>query len=127
MDINKLTGIVVDQCIRIHAKIGPGCFERVYEEILYYELNMAGLYVERQLLLPISYEELQIKNAYKLDLLVENRLILEIKSIYPLPLVYFKQIKTQLALSGLKHGLLLNFKEALMRDGIHRVFNNFGK
>lgn len=127
MDINKLTGIVVDQCIRIHSRIGPGCFERVYEEILYYELNMGGLNVDRQLLLPITYRELHIKNAYRLDMLVENSLILEIKSINPLPLVYFKQIKTQLALSGLKHGLLLNFKEALMRDGIHRVFNNFGK
>jgi len=127
MEIDRLTGIVIDHCVKIHSKIGPGCFERVYEEILYYELNKAGLNVERQLFLPINYKELHIKNAYRLDLLVESKLVLEVKSINPLPMVYFKQIRTQLALSGLKHGLLLNFKEALMREGIHRVFNNFGK
>jgi len=67
MDINTLTGIVIELCIKIHSKIGPGCFERVYEEILYYELAKLGFKVERQILLPIVYEELKIANAYKLD------------------------------------------------------------
>ena len=67
MDINILTGIVIELCIKIHSKIGPGCFERVYEEILYYELAKLGFKVERQILLPIVYEELKIANAYKLD------------------------------------------------------------
>lgn len=127
MDIHKLTGIVVDLCIKIHSKIGPGCFERVYEELLYYELIKLGLKVQRQLLLPIQYEELNIENAYKLDLLVEDMLVLELKTIYPLPSVYFKQIRTHLSLLNLKHGMLLNFKVELMKDGIHRVFNNFGR
>jgi len=127
MDINILTGIVTDLCIKIHSKIGPGCFEKVYEEILYYELTKLGFKVERQVLLPIEYEELKINNAYKLDLLVENMLVLELKSLYPLPPVYFKQIRTQLTLLNLKHGMLLNFKVELMKDGIHRVFNNFGR
>jgi len=126
MDINKLTGIVVDLCIKIHSKIGPGCYERVYEEILYYELTKLNLIVERQLLLPIEYEKLHIQNAYKLDLLIENKLVLELKSVYPLPSVYFKQLRTQLSLLNLKHGMLINFKVELMKDGIHRVFNNFG-
>ena len=127
MDIDKLTGIVVDICIKIHSKIGPGCFEKVYEELLYYELTKLGLKVQRQLLLPIQYEELNIENAYKLDLLVEDKLVRELKTLYPLPPVFFKQIRTQLSLLNLKYGMLLNFKVELMKDGIHRVFNNFGK
>lgn len=127
MDIDKLTGIVINLCIKIHSKIGPGCFERVYEEILYYELTRLGFKVERQLLLPIVYEDLKIDDAYKLDLLVEDMLVIELKTAYPLPPVFFKQIRTQLTLLDLKHGMLLNFKVELMKDGIHRVFNNHGK
>ena len=127
MEINLLTGKVVDLCIKIHNKVGPGCFERVYEEILYYELCKLGLNVHRQLLFPIAYEELLVENAYKLDLLVENKLVLELKSVYPLPGVYFNQLRTQLSLMNLKHGMLINFKVELMKQGIHRVFNNFGK
>jgi len=95
MDINTLTGTVIDLCIKIHSKIGPGCFERVYEEILYYELTRKGFKVERQILLPVKYDDMQIENAYKLDLLVEEMLVLELKSVYPLPPVFFKQIRTQ--------------------------------
>jgi GxxExxY protein len=127
MEINKLTGIVVDLCIKIHSRIGPGCFERVYEEILYFELCKLGIEVKRQLLLPLRWEELYIKSAYKLDLLLENKLIIELKSIYPLPALFFNQMRTHLSLLNLKHGMLVNFKVELMKDGIHRVFNNFGK
>jgi GxxExxY protein len=127
MEINKLTGQIVDLCIKIHNKVGPGCFERVYEEILYFELSKLGLYVQRQLLLPIHYETLYIENAYKLDLLIEKKLVLELKSVYPLPAIYFNQMRTQLSLLELKHGMLINFKVELMKEGIHRVFNNFGK
>jgi GxxExxY protein len=127
MQINELTAIVVDLCIKIHSRIGPGCFERVYEEILYYELIKLGFKVERQLLLPIKYDELFIKDAYKIDLLVENKLVLELKSVHPLHSVYYNQIRTHLSLLNLKHGMLINFKVELMKDGIHRVFNNFGK
>lgn len=91
MNIDTLTGIVVDICIRIHSKIGPGCFERVYEELLYYELTKLGLKVQRQLLLPIQYEELNIENAYKLDLLVEDQLVIELKTVYPLPPVFLSR------------------------------------
>lgn len=125
--INELTEFVIGLCIKIHSRIGPGCFEKVYEEILYYELTKLGLLVKRQLLLPVDYEELYIKDAYKIDLLVENRLVLELKSVHPLPLVYFNQVQTQLSLLNLKNGMLINFKVPKMKDGIHRVFNNFGK
>jgi GxxExxY protein len=125
--INELTEIVIGLCIKIHSKIGPGCFERVYEKILYYKLTKLNLIVRRQLLLPIDYEELHIKDAYKIDLLIEDRLIVELKSKHPLPPVDFNQIHTHLSLTNLKHGLLINFKVPHMKDGINRVFNNFGK
>jgi len=125
--INDLTAIVVDLCVKIRSRIGGGCFERVYEEILYYELTRFDLDVKRQLLLPIQYDELLVLDAYKVDLLIENKLVTELKSMHPLPPVYFNQIRTHLSLLNLKHGMLINFKVALMKDGIHRVFNNFGR
>ena len=127
MLINDLTGFIVDLCIKIHSKIGPGCFEKVYEEILFYELRKAGIPCHRQLYLPIEYELLNIQSAYKLDLLVDNRLILEIKSVPVLPLVSYKQLRTYLGILKLKHGMILNFQVNLMKDGIHRVYNNFGE
>lgn len=125
--INDLTELVIGLCIKIHSRIGPGCFEKVYEEILYYELTKLGLVVKRQLLLPVDYEELYIKDAYKIDLLLEDRLVIELKSVHPLPPVYFNQVQTQLSLLNLKHGMLVNFKVPKMKEGIHRVYNNFGK
>ena len=107
-------------------KIGPGCFERVYEEILYYEHTKLGFNVQRQLLLPIEWEKLFIKDAYKIDLLVENKLVIELKSIFPLPPVHFNQVHTHLSLLNLKHGMLINFKVPLMKEGLHRIFNNSG-
>ncbi len=127
MKIDELTSIVINQCIKIHTKLGPGCFEKVYEEALCYELLRLGIFFRRQLLLDVFYEELLIQNAYKLDLLVEEMLVIELKSVYPLPPVFFKQITTQLSLLNLKHGILINFKVPLMKEGLHRVFNNFGK
>ena len=126
MEANQITALIVDSSIKIHTAIGPGCYERVYDELLYYELNKIGLKVKRQITMPISYEVLQINDAYKLDLLIEDKVIIEIKSIeYILP-VHFKQVNTYLKLMNLKHGILLNFKVDLMKNGIHRVFNNFG-
>ena len=125
--INELTEFVIGLCIKIHSRVGPGCYERVYEEILYYELTKLGLFVKRQLLLPIDYDELHIKDAYKIDLLVEEKLIVELKSQNPLPPVDFNQVHTHLSLTNLKHGLLINFKVSKMKEGIHRVYNNFGK
>ena len=125
--MNTLTGIVVDLCIKIHSRIGAGYFERVYEEVLYYELCKLGIRVERQLLLPITYEDLYIEKAFKIDLLVDRRLVIELKSVFPLPSVYFNQLQTHLCLLNLKNGMLINFKEKLMKDGIHRVFNNSGQ
>lgn len=126
MEINTLTGIILDACIKIHTTIGPGCFEKVYEEALYYELQKRSILTERQILMPISYEQLYIEDAYRMDIVVEKRLIIEIKSIERLAPVHFKQVMTYLKLSGIKNGLLLNFNVEWMKDGFHRVFNNDG-
>ncbi|MCY7310815.1 MAG: GxxExxY protein [Chitinophagaceae bacterium] len=115
-----MTEIVIGLRIKIHTRVEPGCYERVYEEILYYELTTLGLFVKRQLLLPGDYDELHIKDAYKIDLLVEDMLIVELKSKHPLPPVDFNQIHTHLSLTNLKHGLLINFKVPEMKEGIHR-------
>ena len=127
METEELIRKIIGLAIKIHSKIGAGCFEKVYEEILYYELQKSGIVVHRQMVLPITYDELYIENAYKLDLLIENKIVVELKSVFPLHPVYFKQLKTQLALLNLKYGLILNFKTELMKDGIHRVYNNFGE
>ena len=126
MDVNKITGIIVDACVKIHVVIGPGCFERVYEELLYYELVKRGLKVERQLLMPITYENLKINDAYKLDLFIERQVLVEVKSVEHILPVHFSQVMTYLKLMKIKNGMLLNFKVALMKDGIHKVFNNKG-
>jgi len=126
MEVNELTGIVLDACIKIHTDIGPGCFEKVYEETLYYELFKRNVQAERQLLMPIAYEELLINDAYRVDLLVEKKLIVEIKSIERLAPVHYKQVMTYLRLMKIKNGLLLNFNVESMKDGFHRVFNNEG-
>ncbi|MEO6327617.1 MAG: GxxExxY protein [Ginsengibacter sp.] len=126
MEANQITALIVDSCIKVHTAIGPGCYERVYEELLYFELNKRNLYLDRQLTMPIVYETLHINDAYKLDLLVEKKIIVEIKSVEHILPVHFKQVNTYLKLMNLKHGMLLNFKVDLMKEGIHRVFNNFG-
>ena len=127
MLIDELTRIVISKAIKIHEKIGCGCFEIIYEEILYYELCKAGLEVKRQLLFPLLYDDLKFERAYKTDLIVENRLVVEIKTVYPLPPVYFAQVHSHLFLTKLRYGMLLNFKVPLMKEGIHRIFNNKGR
>ena len=126
MEINTLTGLIIEAAIKVHNTIGPGCYEKVYEECMVYELYRKNVEVHRQLILPISYEELRIENAYKLDLLIDERVIVEIKCVYDMNPVHFKQLNTYLKLLNLKHGILLNFKTNLMKEGIHRVFNNKG-
>ena len=86
MESEELIRKIIGLAIKIHTKIGPGCFEKVYEEVLYYELQKLGFIVHRQLVLPITYDELPIENAYKLDLLVDNKIVIELKSVFPLHL-----------------------------------------
>lgn len=126
MNIDEITGKIVDACIKIHSTVGPGCFEKVYEEILYFELVKRNLIVDRQVKMPIESETLFIPDAYRIDLLAEQKVIIEIKCVEHVLPVHFKQVMTSWKLMNIKNGILLNFKVDLMKDGIHRVFNNFG-
>lgn len=123
MNENELSRIVFDLGLKIHKKLGAGLFESVYEECLFYEINNYGLKVERQKYLPIIYENLLIEKAFKIDLIVENKLILEIKAVDFLNDIHRVQVLTYLKMTGCKLGLLLNFRTDVFKDGIKRVIN----
>jgi len=123
MTENEIAKIVVDCCYKIHTSLGPGLLESVYEEILCYELKKRGLNVERQKGLPVLYDELKMELGFRADIIVENKVILELKSLEVLAPVHSKQLLTYLKLTELKLGLLINFGEALIKNGIHRIVN----
>lgn len=124
MEENSLATLVLDKCFEIHRELGPGLFESVYEKILFYELEEAGLDVKEQLALPVIWKKKKIDLGFRIDLKVENRLIVELKSIESVLPVHKKQLLTYIRLSNVKLGLIVNFNENLLKDGIHRVVNN---
>jgi GxxExxY protein len=124
MTENEISRIVVDACYRIHSKLGPGLFESVYERILVIELEKEGLQVERQKVIPVKWDDVEIEQGFKADIIVENKVIIELKSIDKLADVHYKQLLTYLKLTDLKLGLLINFKENLIKMGIKRIVNN---
>ena len=125
MTENELAKIVVDCAFRIHKTLGPGLFESVYEEVLSYELIKRGLKVERQKLIGIVYDDIKLNIGFKADIVVNGTLIIEIKSVETIAYVHQKQLLTYLRLTNLKLGLLFNFNEALIKNGIHRIINGF--
>lgn len=120
MELNKVSGIIVNRAIEIHKKLGPGLLESAYQECLDYSLRKAGLYVQKQVAQPIIFEEVKLDHGYRIDLLVENKIVVEIKSVEALNQVHTAQILTYLKLSNSPIGLLLNFHVAKMKDGIRR-------
>lgn len=124
MEINQITGQVLDAFIRIHTSLGPGLFESVYEEVSAYELSKSGLSVERQKAIPVVYDNIKFDDGFRADLVVERKLIIEIKSVETLAPVHFKQVMTYLKLMNIRDGILVNFNVDLLKDGFHRVFNN---
>lgn len=124
MDENQLSGIVIGCCLRIHRNLGPGLFESVYEEVLVHELHKKKLMCKRQVGLPVVYEGLHLDLGFRVDMIVEQKVIVELKSIEAITSVHKKQLLTYLKLTGLKLGLLVNFNEELVRKGIIRVVNN---
>jgi GxxExxY protein len=122
-EIDIMATAVVDTAFHIHNDLGPGLFESVYETILESELKTRGFSVARQRLIDITYRETVIANAFKADLLVENRLLIELKSVETLAPVHGKQLLTYLRLMNLPLGLLINFGAASFKDGIKRVAN----
>jgi GxxExxY protein len=114
---------VVDAAYRIHVTLGPGLFESVYETVLEYELKKRGLHVARQVTLPIVYETLKVEEGYRADMLVEGKVIVELKSVEELAPVHKKQLLTYLRLSDKRLGLLINFGQDLIKNGVARVVN----
>jgi GxxExxY protein len=123
VDINTLSSKIIGAAIEVHKALGPGLLESAYEECLCYELSLQGLSIERQKPLPVKYKGKKLNCCYKLDTVVENAIILELKSCEKIEPIHKAQLLTYLKLSGLKLGLLLNFNVPVMRDGIVRVVN----
>ncbi|MBL7127865.1 MAG: GxxExxY protein [Ignavibacteria bacterium] len=124
MTENEISKIIVNICYKIHTELGPGLFESVYEEILYHELNKAGLDVKRQSPIAVTWDDLKMDHGFRADLIVENKVIIEVKSIEAIAPVHQKQLLTYLKLTDIKLGLLVNFNVALIKNGIQRIVNN---
>ena len=124
MTENELSKLAVDICFKIHKQYGPGLFESVYEELFCYEWNKNGIVYKRQQLIPLVHEHIRMEVAFRADVIIDNKLLLELKSVEELANVHHKQVQTYLKLTGIKLGLLINFNEALIKDGIRRVVNN---
>ena len=123
MSENELSWIAFDCALKVHQTLGPGLLESAYEECLFFELKKTGLAVEKQKPLPLIYEEIKLEIGYRLDIIIENKLILEIKSVDALNEIHFAQLLTYLKLTDCKLGLLLNFNVILIKNGIKRVVN----
>ncbi len=125
MVLNELSGSIIQFAIKIHSELGPGMLESVYQRCLCYELQNSGLAVESEKFISINYcGEIICDDAFRLDLLVENQIIVELKSVQNVRPVHKKQLLTYLRLADKPLGLLINFNENLLKDGITRVVNN---
>lgn len=124
MNENELSFKIIGIALELHKNIGTGLLESSYENALAYDLRENGLLVQQQVPMPFIYKEVKMDIGYRLDLLVENKIIIEVKSVEILAPVHYTQLLTYLKLSDLKLGLLINFNSNLLKDGIHRIVNN---
>jgi len=120
---NEISGVILDSCIQIHSRLGPGLLESVYEAVLEYELKKRGLHSNRQSPIPVIYEDVRLELGFRADFIVEELVVVELKSVENLLPVHKMQVLTYLRLSGLKLGLLINFNVKLIKDGFVRVVN----
>ncbi|KAF2515094.1 GxxExxY protein [Flavobacterium salilacus subsp. salilacus] len=123
MTENEISRIVFNSALKVHQALGPGLLESAYCECLCYELNKTGLYVEKQKPLPLIYEEVKLDAGYRIDIMLENKFIIEVKSVDQLNDIHLAQLLTYLKLSDCKLGLLINFNVLLIKNGIRRVIN----
>ena len=123
MTENELSKIIIDVSYKIHIRLGPGLLESVYEAILYHELTKKGLDVERQKPIPVIWDGIHLDIGFRSDLIVDQKVIIEIKSDETISNVHLKQLLTYIRVTDLKLGLLINFNEALIKNGIKRVVN----
>ena len=120
MEINQITEKIIGCAIEVHKNLGPGLLESAYEECLIFELRNAGLVAERQIAVPLIYKEIKLECGYRIDILVENRVIIELKSIDAIAPIHEAQILTYMKFSSKKIGLLINFNVTLLKNGIKR-------
>jgi GxxExxY protein len=123
MTENQLSKIAVDCIFKVHTNLGPGLLESTYEVCLMYELKKANLEVRNQIALPVIYDEVKLDAGYRIDIMVENKLLLEIKSVEALNDIHLAQVITYLKLNKIRLGLLVNFNVTLIKNGIRRVAN----
>jgi GxxExxY protein len=123
MTENELSNIVIGMAIEVHRNLGPGLLESAYQECLLFELKNAGLVVEKEKPMPIVYKDVLLDHGYRIDLLVENKLVIEIKTVEELCDVHTAQVLTYLKLGNYKLGLLINFNVSLLKNGIKRLIN----
>jgi GxxExxY protein len=123
MELNDITGKIIDASMKVHTALGPGLLESAYEACLAYELRQRGLHVESQVELPVKYEGIELDVGYRLDLIIESRVIVELKSVEKMTPLHEAQLLSYLKLSGCKVGLLMNFNVLHMKDGIKRMAN----
>ena len=123
MTENQISKVVLDCAFKIHSQLGPGLLESAYQECLYYEISKSRLNVLKEVPLPLVYEEVQLEVGYRIDLLIENKFIVEIKSVESLTDVHLAQVLTYLKLSKIKLGFLLNFNVSRLKNGVKRVIN----
>ena len=121
MEFDLLSREVIGCAIEVHKNLGPGLLESTYEKCLLFELNKQNKKVQRQLKVPIKYKDIMLSCGYRIDLLVENKLIIEIKAVYSLDSIHLAQILTYMRLSDISLGLLINFNEMVLKNGIKRV------
>ena len=119
----EISKIVFECALRVHKVLGPGLLESEYEECLYYELKKTNLKVEKQKPLPLIYEEVNLEVGYRIDIIIEDKFIVEVKSVEALNDVHLAQLLTYLKLSDCKLGLLINFNVKLLKDGVRRIIN----
>ncbi len=124
MNENEISQLVIGLCIKVHKKLGPGLLESSYEECLCYELSKNNLKFSRQQTIPIIYDEIKLDHGFRADIIIENKVIVEIKSIETLQPVHSAQLLTYLRLTDIKLGLLINFNTYLIKEGIKRIVNN---
>jgi GxxExxY protein len=118
---DPLTERIIGAAIEVHRELGPGLLESAYEECLCHELELAGMKVRRQVPLPVRYKTVQLEVGYRMDIVVEDRVVLELKTVDQLLPIHDAQLLTYLRLSGIRVGLLLNFNTVMLRDGIRRL------
>ena len=124
MTENELSKIIVNACYQIHVELGPGLLESVYEEILFFELTKKGLNVSRQKEIPVIWKGIKMNIGFRTDLIINDKVIIELKSVEKLAPVHPKQLLTYLKITNIKLGLLINFNEKLIKNGITRIVNN---